>query len=159
MSGERQSYSNIQQDTGVASVLRLPNNQLAVGTMGGEIRFYDYASGTMTKSLKGHTGRVRKMHVLKDQRRIVSASYDQSLKIWDIASGSCVQTITGHSGEVWSVVELPDGGLATGSSDDTIKIWPKGYNNADGTSALPSSPLVRSLPPFLYPCPPGLSSG
>jgi len=37
--------------------------------------------------------------------------------------GECVQTLTGHTHDVWSVCALGDGRLASGSYDDTIRIW------------------------------------
>ena len=32
-----------------------------------------------------------------DGRRVVSASYDKTLKVWDVATGECVATLKGHS--------------------------------------------------------------
>ena len=43
--------------------------------------------------------------------------------MWDIKSASELFTLTGHTGYVHSVVKLPDGWLASGSSDRTIKVW------------------------------------
>ena len=35
-----------------------------------------------------------------DGRRVVSASYDNTLKVWDVATGECVATLRGHSSNV-----------------------------------------------------------
>ena len=32
-----------------------------------------------------------------DGRRVVSASWDSTLKVWDVATGKCVATLKGHS--------------------------------------------------------------
>ena len=32
-----------------------------------------------------------------DGRRVVSASYDNTLKVWDVATGECLATLKGHS--------------------------------------------------------------
>ena len=32
-----------------------------------------------------------------DGRRVVSASWDNTLKVWDVATGECVATLEGHS--------------------------------------------------------------
>ena len=34
-----------------------------------------------------------------DGRRVVSGSYDKTLKVWDVATGECVATLEGHSGK------------------------------------------------------------
>ncbi|MFM6754395.1 MAG: WD40 repeat domain-containing protein, partial [Dolichospermum sp.] len=39
-------------------------------------------------------------------------------------TGELLQTLTGHSDSVWSLAYSPDGQtLASGSLDNTIKIW------------------------------------
>ena len=35
--------------------------------------------------------------VFPDGRRVVSASWDKTLKVWDVATGKCVATLEGHS--------------------------------------------------------------
>ena len=32
-----------------------------------------------------------------DGRRVVSGSFDETLKVWDVATGECVATLEGHS--------------------------------------------------------------
>ena len=53
----------------------------------------------------------------------------------------CVQTLTGHSGYIWSVAINPDGEtLASGSGDETIKLW-----------QLSSAREIRTLTGHFYP--------
>ena len=46
------------------------------------------------------------------------------VKVWDAATGQELRTLTGHTDGVSSVAFTPDGQrLASGSYDDTVKIW------------------------------------
>ena len=48
---------------------------------------------------------------------------DKTIKIWDTDTGSLIKTLTGHTDRVFSLAVLPNGFLASGSHDNTIKIW------------------------------------
>ena len=41
----------------------------------------------------------------------------------DGAAGLCIATLQGHEGTVWSVAALEGGLLASGSEDNTVKVW------------------------------------
>ncbi|WP_330926814.1 WD40 repeat domain-containing protein [Candidatus Sororendozoicomonas aggregata] len=77
------------------------------------------------ETLTGHKGCVTSLLVLPDGR-LVSGSYDKTIKIWDLSKPQghrCVAILTGHSGEVLALTLLPDGRLVSGSADNTIKVW------------------------------------
>jgi WD40 repeat protein len=49
---------------------------------------------------------------------------DTTIKLWDPASGQPLRTLTSHAGYVLSVAFSLDGRmLASGSADNTIKLW------------------------------------
>jgi len=63
-----------------------------------------------------------------NDKRAVSASYDQTLKGWDLESGKELQTLAGHSSSVWGLVYgvavTPDGKRTVSASlDKTLKVW------------------------------------
>ena len=89
-------------------------------------------SGELTQSFpfipflreKGHSGWVNSVAITPDGERVVTGSWDETIKIWDMQSGECLDTLEGHSGWVNSVAITPGGErVVTGSSDNTIKIW------------------------------------
>ena len=59
-----------------------------------------------------------------DGKRIVSGSYDNTLKVWDAQTGQETLTLKGHSEAVTSVDFSPDGKrIVSGSGDKTLKVW------------------------------------
>ena len=79
------------------------------------------ATGTCLLTLVGHTDLVRAMDVFS-YNRIVSGSFDTTVKIWDTERGLCIQTLTGHKHNVLCVKALPGLRLASGSYQE-IKVW------------------------------------
>jgi WD40 repeat protein len=76
------------------------------------------------KTLEGHTQFVLSASYSPDGRKIVSASWDHTIKICDANTGRCLQTLTGHSWAVYSASYSPDGRkIVSASNDNTIKIW------------------------------------
>ena len=58
-------------------------------------------------------------------RRIVSGSYDDTLRLWDADTGQPIGApLTGHTDVVNSVAFSPDGTrIASGSGDKTVRLW------------------------------------
>jgi WD40 repeat protein len=74
--------------------------------------------------MKGHDGVINGCAFSPDGRRVVSASFDTTLKIWDPVTGAEQATLTGHEGVVIGCDVSPDGRLiASASGDGTLKLW------------------------------------
>ena len=73
---------------------------------------------------QGHASYVRACAYSPDGRRVLSGSYDKTLKVWDGVSGECLLTLTGHANSVYACAYSPDGRrVLSGSWDDTLKVW------------------------------------
>jgi WD40 repeat protein len=59
-----------------------------------------------------------------DGSKIVSGSWDNTIRLWDVQSGSELAVFKGHEPDVYSVAFSPDGSkIVSGSWDKTIRLW------------------------------------
>jgi WD40 repeat protein len=90
---------------------------------------FDAPSGPLVRTLVGHTGSVNAVALTTDEKRVVSASDDQTLRVWDLETGLTLRTLEGHSDSVNGVAVTPDGRCAVSASggyglrDRTLKVW------------------------------------
>ena len=54
---------------------------------------------------------------------VVTGSSKQAICIWSLEDGSQVKCLNGHNGSVNSLCVLPDGRMASASTDNTIRLW------------------------------------
>jgi WD40 repeat protein len=66
-------------------------------------------TGQEMLTLKGHSGTVNSVSFSPDGKRIVSGSWDNTLKVWDAQAGQETLTLEGHAGIVSSVSFSSDG--------------------------------------------------
>ncbi|ETO33724.1 G-protein beta WD-40 repeats containing protein [Reticulomyxa filosa] len=74
--------------------------------------------------LQGHDIAVSSVRFSADGRKIVSASYDRTVRIWDVSSGKQLQIFRGHTSAVFTARFSPDEHtVASCSKDGTIRLW------------------------------------
>ena len=75
-------------------------------------------------TLSRHTEAVSAVAITKDGKKLVTGSYDKTLRLWNIRNGSLLKTFSDHNKEIHCVSLSGDGKtVASGSADQTIKIW------------------------------------
>ncbi|KAH6667462.1 vegetative incompatibility protein HET-E-1 [Halenospora varia] len=76
------------------------------------------------QTLEGHSSSVKSVAFSLDGKRIVSGSYDETVRLWDAATGAALQTLEGHFYYVSSVAFSPDSKrIVSGSDDETVRLW------------------------------------
>jgi WD40 repeat protein len=119
------NIGSIFRDLRVSVAIRRDGEQVAAANHSStEIQIFQLATKKQLQVLKGHTSYVTELAYVGDGNRLVSGSWDKTVRVWDAASGMSLKTLTGHTSAVNAVAVSPQGGLiAAGSSDKTIRIW------------------------------------
>jgi eukaryotic-like serine/threonine-protein kinase len=84
----------------------------------------DATSGRVLQTLIGHTADVTCAASSPDGRRLVTASFDRTIKLWDTATGREIFTLRGHTAGVVALAFSLDGNrIASGGIDHTARVW------------------------------------
>jgi len=88
------------------------------------IRLYDFASGRLTATLKGHKNGVFGLAFSSDGKHLISGSFDLTAMLWDVENQKLIHRLAGHKDYMYGVGFTPDGTRAvTSSNDRTLKLW------------------------------------
>lgn len=100
---------------------------VAVGQVDRTITLLSAQTGEQLARLRGHEEAVSGLWISGEGRRLLSASWDRTIREWDIAADAppdFVTALEGHEGQVLDVAFSPDGELvASASSDGTVRLW------------------------------------
>lgn len=100
---------------------------LAVGFEDGTIQAWDL-NRMMPRTFDGHHDQPTRNEVsglgFMSDGRLISGSWDKTLRIWDVNSGQQTAKLTGHSSAIYDISLLPDDGrVVTSSKDGTLRVW------------------------------------
>jgi WD40 repeat protein len=80
--------------------------------------------GGNVRTLEGHGAWVTSCAVTPDGRRVLSASWDHTLKVWELGTGRELASLQGHGDKVMGCAVTPDGRrVVSASADKTLKVW------------------------------------
>ncbi|KAG6851276.1 protein with putative role during mitosis [Arthromyces matolae] len=145
------AYAAIRELTGIPNTDRVKRAGLyiASGARDKTIKLWDTQTGQMLRNLPGHDNWVRALAFHPSGKYLLSASDDKTIRIWELSTGRCVKTVDAHNHFVTTLAwgrQPTSGGassttgatsedasaaepdklvnvVATGSVDQTVKIW------------------------------------
>ena len=81
-------------------------------------------TGKLVRTLSGHEGAINDIAFSPLGARLVSGSFDKTLRIWNVHSEEAILTLRGHELPVTTVTFSPDcTTIVSGSFDNTVRIW------------------------------------
>ena len=111
-----------QDDIRTVAFSPQPERTIAVGSHDGKIRLFDL-NGELKHLLEGHQNAVSEVEFSADGSRIISVSWDETIRIWR-NDGSPVKTIDDDSQRIWGLALSEDGStIATAGERHGVKLW------------------------------------
>ncbi len=99
-------------------------SKIVVGGQNNDVVIWDITSGSVVKTMKGHSDDVVTVRYSPNGRYIASGGVDNKFLIWDAITGDLLHTIAAHKDYVRDVAFSPDSKMvATASWDGTAKVW------------------------------------
>jgi WD40 repeat protein len=100
----------------------LMSDNLVSGELSGDL--WSKPTWDLQQTISAHSDWVRCLSFTPDSSKLVSGSFDKTIKLWQLETGTVVHTLTDHIKGVFALAVSPDGQLlASGSWDETIKLW------------------------------------
>jgi WD40 repeat protein len=118
----------IRLGSGTITSVAVSGDIVVSGTVSGNLFIHDIATGRVLRELSGHKSHVHSVSISEDDpRRIVSSSWDRTVRIWDAQTGRCLCVLAEHTDQVFCTATTASGAcVASGSMDKTVMVWRDG---------------------------------
>lgn len=125
-STHRDSRVVAQQPTPVWSLAVSPSNRIfATGDPEGVLRVWQLHPPRLLRQWQAHeVGHVGSLEFLPDERTLVSAGDDHTIRFWNVQTGDSLRVLREHGDRVGALALAPDKQqLASGGDDGRVLLW------------------------------------
>jgi WD40 repeat protein len=99
----------------------LPDNTIS-GELSGDL--WSKPTWNLDRTIIAHSDWVRCLSFTPDGTKLVSGSFDKTIKLWQLDTQTAIHTLTDRIKGVFALAISPDGKLlASGSWDETVELW------------------------------------
>ncbi|XP_045196667.2 methylosome protein 50-like [Mercenaria mercenaria] len=141
--------AGVQLEAGLNDACWVDDTRVLVGMDTGGVALWELTDDLHTfiqqSSATEHDGIVSSVCVCQDKRKVISASFDNTIKIWDLESFSSIFRFRAHTDAIYCVRSHPTNPelCLTASQDGNIYLWD--FRKKKPVSRLDKSPLT-SIP-------------
>ena len=96
-------YELTDPEVGFVAVDFSQSGLLAVGRFSKTGLLIDVSNKQVVHELQGHDNHVRCVKFTSDGSKLITGSYDRTVKIWEVATGELLQTLEGHPEAIYSL--------------------------------------------------------
>ena len=108
----------------MALALSPDGKNLAVGTTGKAVTFWDVATKKEQSAFGGHRDAMTALVFLAGGRELATGGEDESLRFWSATSGKELHHETAHAGAVTALAASADGRtLVSAGADGKVRVW------------------------------------
>ncbi|CDF40200.1 WD40-repeat containing protein [Chondrus crispus] len=120
---------------------------VVVGYEDGTLRLWSTSERKVLRIFRGHKSKVVCVAMSGDGRRVVSGSWDGSVRVWGVETGAQVgEALVGHTSWVVSVAMSGDGRrVVSGSWDKSVRVWDVETGAQVGEALVGHTETVRSV--------------
>ncbi len=109
---------DIDHDNYVKVLKILDDSYVICGDYDANIKILNSTNFRLIYTLNGHNASIRSLAILSNKNKIVSGSYDKTIKIWQSQSPyECEATLYGHTDYVLALAILPNSNIVLGLTD------------------------------------------
>lgn len=106
------------------------NDKVIVGGKDAMLTVWNWKNKSLLQSVPAHNYAIYDLSIVSDKNRLISVSFDKTIKCWELESLSILERIEfkndGHRHTVNRIAKIDENTIVTVSDDALIKVWKLG---------------------------------